>query len=113
VGAGGVEVALPSELNAYTLPSVAEDPRGSMQISLTLLEIAPLTVTGPLWGAVWRAVLASLLPADLTLFLVGPTGALKSTLAALFLSHFGAFDRCTFPDHGRALRMHLSTGPSH
>jgi hypothetical protein len=97
VGAEGVEVSLPSELRAYTLPSVAEDPRGAMKTSLALLDIAPLTVTGPLWAAVWRAVLASALPADFSLFLAGPTGALKSTLAALFLSHFGAFGRVHLP----------------
>jgi hypothetical protein len=97
VGAEGIEVSLADELDAYTLPEVAEDPRGAMETSLALLELGPLTVTVPLWASVWRAVLASALPADLSVFLEGQSGALKSSLVALFLSHYGAFERLKLP----------------
>ena len=43
------------------------------------------------------APVSTFLPPDFVLFLVGQTGSLKSTLAALFLSHFGRFDRTCLP----------------
>jgi hypothetical protein len=36
-------------------------------------------------------------PLDFLLWLLGLSGTLKSSLAALFLSHYGAFDRTTLP----------------
>jgi hypothetical protein len=93
VGRAGFEVDLGSELTRYRLPRQAEDPVGAMRMSLRLLDVAPLIVTGPLWAGTFRAPLASAFPLDLALWLEAQTGNLKSTLAALFLCHFGDFDR--------------------
>jgi hypothetical protein len=91
VGGDGFEVDLGSELSKYSLPRTPQNSREAMRASLRLLEIAPLTVTAPLWAAMFRAPLASACPLDSSLWLEGPTGSLKSTLAALYLSHFGSF----------------------
>jgi DNA polymerase-1 len=68
-----------------------------MKLSLQLLNVAPLRLTVPLWASVYRAPLASAHPLDFVLWLQGFSGTLKSTLAALFLSHYGAFDRTALP----------------
>jgi hypothetical protein len=57
-----------------------------------LLRVAPLPITVPLWAAVYRAPLITACPVDFSLWLEGPTGSMKSTLAGLFLAHFGDFD---------------------
>jgi hypothetical protein len=97
VGCGGVEVDLDPGLVRYGLPAKVEDPVEAFRTSLELLTIAPFNVTVPLWAAAYRAPLFTTLPADLSLWLEGPTGSLKSTLAALFLCHFGNFDRGHLP----------------
>jgi hypothetical protein len=97
VGHDGAEVDLGPELARYRLPRFAEDPTHAMLASLALLRVAPLTVTVPLWAATFRAPLATALPVDLAIWLEGMTGSLKSTLAALFLAHFGEFTRLTLP----------------
>ncbi len=93
VGRHGFEVDLGDDLARYRLPRDAEDPAGAMRLSIRLLDIAPLTVTAPLLSGTFRAPLASVLPLDLSLWLEAQTGNLKSTLAALFLCHYGTFDR--------------------
>ncbi len=97
VGAEGYDVDLGQELSRYSLPRVADNPAGAMRMSLNLLDVAPLTVSAPLWAGVFRAPLASALPLDLSLWMEGVTGSLKSTLAAMFLSHWGIFDRTKLP----------------
>ncbi|MFB3075471.1 MAG: hypothetical protein ACE1Z6_09890 [Candidatus Methylomirabilales bacterium] len=101
IGKDHFEVDLPPELIRYCIPRVATDPKEAMQLSLALMGLAPLSVTIPLWAAVWRAILAHALPIDLTLWLEGITGSLKSTLGALFLCHFGNFDRTHLPGNWR------------
>jgi hypothetical protein len=97
VGVASIDVDLGPDLGRYRLPLEAQAAVAAMQASLRLLEVGPLTVTVPLWAAVFRAPLASAHPVDLSLWLEGMTGSLKSTLAALFLSHFGEFDRLHLP----------------
>ncbi len=97
VGKDDFEVDLGSELSRYRLPREIDDPVGAMRISLQLLDTAPLVITAPLWASVFRAPLASAYPVDLSIWLEGLTGSLKSTLAALFLSHFGDFYRTDLP----------------
>ena len=97
VGRSDLQVDLGPELRRYSLPNTPDNPIDAMRCSLKLLDIAPLTVTVPLFAAVYRAPLASILPVDLTVWLEGQTGSLKSTLAALFLSHYGDFDRQHLP----------------
>jgi hypothetical protein len=97
VGHDGVEVSLPADLRTYTLPTKPIDVCTAMKGSLRLLDIAPLSVTAPLWAGMFRAPLASTYPLDVSLFVAGATGVCKSTLAALFLSHFGKFERTLLP----------------
>ncbi len=97
VGRDGLEVDLGAELARYSLPRTPEDPAGAIRASLRLLDLAPLTVTAPLWAGVFRAPLAELLPLDVSLWMEAPTGTLKSTLAALFLCHYGDFTRTHLP----------------
>lgn len=98
VGQEGFEVDLGSpDLTRYALPREAEGPSEAMRLSLQLLRLAPLSITAPLWATVFRAPLASIFRPDFSLWLEGPTASLKSTLAALFLSHFGDFDRVHLP----------------
>ncbi len=93
----GFEVELGRELSRYSLPCAIEDPRGAMEFSLRLLEIAPFGITAPLWAGIFRAPLASVYPLDIAIWLEGFTGSLKSTLAALFLCHLGHFERTSLP----------------
>jgi hypothetical protein len=97
VGQPGYDVELPEELARYSLPVTPTNAIDAMRASLRLLAIAPLSVTVPLLGTIFRAPLAQVVPADYSLGVVGPTGSLKSTLAALFLSHFGPFQRRHLP----------------
>lgn len=107
VGRDGFDVDLGSELARYRLPRVVEDRVEAMRRSLRLFSVAPLHVTAPLWSAVYRAPLASAYPADLSLWIEGQTGSLKSTLAALFLCHFGDFDRTHLPGTWSSTANHL------
>jgi hypothetical protein len=79
-------------------PPTGEDLHRAVAASLDLRELAPDAVTAPLFGAVSRAALCAFAPADLSVFLVGPSGARKSELAALAMQHAGAgFDRLHLP----------------
>jgi hypothetical protein len=69
-----------------------------MQASLRSLAVAPFGLTFALWGAMYLAPLAALQSPDFVVWLFGESGSLKSTLAALFLSHFGNFDWKTLPE---------------
>jgi hypothetical protein len=96
-----IEVELPKSLQKYVLPApgarsrtpdqplldVRSPQQREVEASLGLLDLAPDVVTVPLWLSMWRAVL---IRADFTVWLEGKTGAGKSTLVALMLSHFGA-----------------------
>jgi hypothetical protein len=97
VGGHGVDVDLGKDLHRYRLPAIAENTREAMWASLRLLEIAPLTVTVPLWATMFRAPLVAALPVDMSAWIEGQTGSFKSTLTALFLSHFGEFDAKSLP----------------
>lgn len=70
----------------------------AVRLTLDALRVAPDRIMLPLLGAVWRAVLNAILPADTVVGLVGPTGVLKSELAALAQRAFGPdFDRTRLP----------------
>ena len=99
IGAGGYEVDLGPELARYALPLHPHEPVAAMRASLNLLRggIAPLKVMAPLFGAIYRAPTANALPIDVSLWLEGTTGSLKSTIAALLLAHYGPFDRLHLP----------------
>lgn len=95
VGATDVEVDLPPPLDRFVLPTMVDDPRAAILTSLRLLECAPLEVTAPLSACVFIPPVASILNPDVTVWLHGASGSMKSTLSALAQSHFGNFDRKT------------------
>ena len=90
-----VEVDLGENLHLYRL----SEPGGieAAQASLKFLDIAPWEITAPLISCAYLAPFADLEQIDFSLWIYGPTGGLKSTLAALALSHFGKFSRTTLP----------------
>ncbi|TSA06539.1 MAG: DUF927 domain-containing protein, partial [Deltaproteobacteria bacterium] len=90
-----VEVDLGENLGLYHLP----EPGGveAAHASLRFLDIGPWEITAPLIACVYLAPFADLCKIDFSLWIYGPTGSLKSTLAALALSHFGNFSRTTLP----------------
>ena len=90
--ADGVTVELDRDLARYRLPAQPDNIAEAMRASLRFLDIAPLEITAPLWAAAFLAPLAEVIYPDFVLWLYGKTGTLKSTLAALALSHYGAFD---------------------
>jgi len=97
LGLEGVAVELDRELDRYRLPHHPRGAREAVQASLRFLEIAPDTITVPLWAAVYLAPLTEIVYPAFTIWLYGVTGTLKSTTAALALSHYGAFtDRDLF-----------------
>jgi hypothetical protein len=96
VGAGElVEVDLGENLQLYRLPA----PGGleAAQASLRFLDIASWEITAPLIACAYLAPFADLLKIDFSLWIYGPTGSLKSTLAGLALSHYGNFSRLNLP----------------
>lgn len=109
VGAEGVCVELEGSLSSYALP----EKGGSMKPSLELLSVLPHHISIPLLGHVYLAPLTEFLamagfPPMHTLFMAGTSGARKSTVAALGLSHFGSSFSNThmpasFKDTGNAI----------
>lgn len=96
IGPGeAVAVDLGENLGNYHLP----DPGGleAAQASLRFLDVGPWEVTAPLIACVFLAPFADLCKIDFSVWLYGPTGSMKSTLAALALCHFGNFTRTTLP----------------
>ncbi|GGL77968.1 hypothetical protein GCM10010840_14810 [Deinococcus aerolatus] len=84
----GITVEVPGRLTGYALPPVPEHSElvRCVRASLALLDLAPDSISVPVLGAVFRAVLGK---SDFTLFLVGRTGSHKTTFTALALAHFG------------------------
>lgn len=85
----GVEVQPGEALAHYHLPAppTGEALQHAIQASLRFLDVAPETVTFPLYSALWSAPLGR---TEMSLHVVGPTGAGKTELAALIQQHFGA-----------------------
>lgn len=92
IGAEGLRadlsVHLEGSLTGYALP---EPPAGdalkaALRASLAMLDVAPLEITMPVYGAIWRAVLSD---CDYSVFVAGQTGEGKSALTALAAQHYG------------------------
>jgi len=98
IGRDDVEVELSLELSRYRLPREPQNVVEAMRASLALLRVAPLSITVPAWAAMFRAPLAEAKPVDHSLWIEGASGVLKSSLIAVFLSHFGPFDHLHLPD---------------
>jgi hypothetical protein len=102
-----VEVDLDQGLSRYCLPRFPKNPVEAVRASLQLLEIGPFTITAPLFAVCFRAPLAEFLTLDCSLWLEGLTGSLKSTIAGLFLSHYGNFDGTHLPGCWTSTYNHL------
>jgi hypothetical protein len=90
LGAGaGVEVDLGDLAQLYAIPPIAEDPAEAWRASLALWDLGADGVTIPLWCAIFAAPLNRWVQSDYTVWLAGPTGSLKTTLACLLTSHYG------------------------
>jgi hypothetical protein len=81
-------VELDSVLERFDLPDkwTEAELTEAVRASVRLLVVAKLTITAPTFAAIWASVLGS---ADFSCFLLGPTGAKKSTCTALAQAHFG------------------------
>jgi hypothetical protein len=84
-----VSVELHDPVSRFLLPPPPDDAtlRERVRASLDLLGVAPDRITIPLLAAVYRAPLGD---PNLTLFLTGPTGTGKTSLATLCQQHYGA-----------------------
>ena len=106
VGAEDVEVQLEDKLTIYTLEDAPADlgRREAAAVSRRLLDVIHPAISVPLMGVMYLAPLAEWLrqtrigPSFLTM-LKGGTSTHKSTVAALFLSHFGRFSYDMLPAH--------------
>lgn len=79
-------------------PPAKDDRQRAMESTVRLLDLAPDRITVPLLGGVFRALLNTIAQGDVVLFLVGPSGVLKSELAAVIQRCFGPdFDRLKMP----------------
>jgi hypothetical protein len=107
LGREGVEVELERGLDRYRLPLQPQEVPQAMAKSLEFLAVGPHEISMPLWGAMYLAPLSELLNPAFTLWLVGPSGALKTTVAALALCHFGEFDTRTVPAQWRDTANYL------
>jgi len=87
-----VETSLPDRLQQVDLPaplSPGPELLAAVQAVLRLLDVAPDRVMIPLLAALHRSIIGSLLPVLYSIFLAGPTGAMKSTLADLIQCFWG------------------------
>jgi len=107
LGIPEVDVELEGPLQRYSLPEHNDDPSDAIRASLDFLEIGEPEVLSPLWSAIYLAPLSDILSPALTLWLVGPSGTFKSTLAALALCHFGQFTIRTLPASWRDTANYL------
>jgi hypothetical protein len=95
--AGGISVRLSRELQRYRFPVppfIPDSAEPSLRASLALLDIGDRAVTLPLWCGVYLAPLTSLISQkpNFSLYLYGCSGTYKTSVAILFLSHFGEFN---------------------
>jgi DNA polymerase-1 len=97
IGAPGIRTELHGRLAHYTLPDRATDVADAVRLSLKFLDVAPREITLPLFAAVYHAPLQSFLPFVSTIWLEGPTGSLKTTLATAAIAHFGDFSMNAMP----------------
>ncbi|MBU1751472.1 MAG: DUF927 domain-containing protein, partial [Chloroflexi bacterium] len=79
-----------NNLGRYALPAPPADLQPAIAASLGFLDLAPYSVTLPLWAAMYAAPLAPLVTLNAVLWVYGVTQSGKSTLAHLALAHFGS-----------------------
>jgi hypothetical protein len=81
-------VKLSDTFGRFVLPEPVFGKRlvKAVKASLKTLDVAPVTITIPLFAAIWRSVIGG---TDFSLHLTGKTGTGKSELAALAQQHWG------------------------
>lgn len=84
-----VQVEPPQGLELFVLPvpPTGDNLTHAVRLSLGTLDLAPISITAPLLGMVYRAVFGGV---DFGGHLAGQTGAGKSELVAVMQQHFGA-----------------------
>ena len=96
IGAGGsvpeVRVALDGRLGHFELP---DPPAGSelvdcVRASLQILDLAPSTISVPLFCSAFRAPLGEMAVNDFSVFFYGETGGQKTELTVLGQAHYGS-----------------------
>lgn len=92
-----VRVSVGVERGSFGLPDQVEHLTEAVKLSLSILRVGPMEMTLPALAATYTSVLAELLEIDFGVWLVGPSGSFKSTLAAKAQSHFGRFDYHSLP----------------
>lgn len=107
IGKPEVEAEMDFQLSRYYLPQPKGDAKTAIEKSFEFLYIGDLPVTLPLLTAVYLAPLNPFLETCFTLWYVGPTGALKSVLSGLALSHYGNFSHKTLPASWRDTKNQL------
>jgi hypothetical protein len=99
----GLEVEITERLKRYILPAgKGADIRASIKTSLALLKLGPAKLMYPMYAGVWLAPLCEPLRTagiepSYTLYIWGESGTFKSTIIALYLCHYGNFNRATLP----------------
>lgn len=112
IGDVDAQVELDREIAVYALPNHVENQQEAVKASLRLKDVAPSEISVPLLALVYLSPLneffrqAGCEPAFVTM-LTGPTGTMKSTLAALALCHFGQFTAKSLPGDFNATRNSL------
>ena len=102
VGSDDITVEVEMGLDKYVLPPKVNDLKKAVSASKELLEIAPKEVTIPLLAHCFLAPLndafkrAGIEP-NFLVWLYGGTGTRKTSIALLFLCHFGKFNGKTPP----------------
>ncbi|NLB81971.1 MAG: DUF927 domain-containing protein [Clostridiaceae bacterium] len=103
VGADNITVKLEGKLSHYKLPEARQMKYTDTVVkSVILMDIAPRHITTPLLAFTYLSPLNEFLKQAgheprFVYYLMGKTGAGKSTLAALFLSFFGSFSNSDLP----------------
>ena len=105
IGSGGAEVEMAEGSKAfaqYRFPDGNMDVVEAVRASIDLIKVGPTAITIPMIAICYTSVLLELfrqagISVGFSLFLVGKSGTFKSTLAALFLCHFGEFSKDNLP----------------
>lgn len=102
IGEENVDVDIEKALSKYALPKEIKDIKKAATASLALIDIAPKPVTVSLLAFVYLTPLLECfrrvgIEPNFIIWLMGISGSRKTTLALLFLSHFGNFNTKTPP----------------
>lgn len=101
IGIDGITVELQGRLSNYLFP-IDGDTKQAGKMALKFLDVAPRQITIPIFSITVLSVLNEFLRQEgiepsFAMFLLGYSGTMKSTLAALALCFFGRFDNKTLP----------------